>query len=715
MRWLDAERSREIDPVLDCLAYLAREADRPSSPVLLRAGLAVADDGTLPFHQIEPALEQVGMRAEPVTRKLKNWPASKCPAILELADERAAVLLDSRDGEGLVYAPGVAEPMWVKLAELEPAYTGRAVIVEVDPTREREGERPWDTAKRSHWFWSEVWKVRREFWPVLLAALVVNLLAFAMPLFTMNVYDRVIPNKAISTLWVLALGVVMALGFDFVLRVARARLIDEVGKKLDAKLSQKLFEKVMNLPMANRQGSTGAFARRVSEYEMVRDFFASTTVVLAVDVVFLVLFLGLITVLAGWLVVVPIIGIVIMFVAGMSLQRAMGRAALDAQADSSLQHSVLVESIGGAETLKAARAESQMLGRWRRYSSMSATTSERMRRLTAVAVNLASISQQMISVGLLIGGFYQFQQGNMSMGAIIAIIMLSGRSLQPIGQLAFLITRGKQATATLDSLQKMMESEDERQVAMRSIVPEIRAGHIELDGISFRYPNAARDSLSELKLKINPGERIGVIGRVASGKSTLGRLLCGLYAPTEGVMLVDGLDSRQYHPHQLREAFRFVAQDAEVFSGTVRDNLMLGAAKADDQQLIDAVIRSGADIFLSRDAAGFDLPVGERGSFLSGGQRALLVLARALVSPSKLLYLDEPTGSMDTQTELYFIEHLKSALAPDQTMIVATHRHNMLSIVNRLIVIDGGKIIADGPRDEVMKRLAAATQQGEKA
>jgi ATP-binding cassette subfamily C protein LapB len=715
MRWLDAERSHEIDPVLDCLAYLAREADRPSSPVLLRAGLAVADDGTLPFHQIEPALEQVGMRAEPVTRKLKNWPASKCPAILELADERAAVLLDSRDGEGLVYAPGVAEPMWVKLAELEPAYTGRAVIVEVDPTREREGERPWDTAKRSHWFWSEVWKVRREFWPVLLAALVVNLLAFAMPLFTMNVYDRVIPNKAISTLWVLALGVVMALGFDFVLRVARARLIDEVGKKLDAKLSQKLFEKVMNLPMANRQGSTGAFARRVSEYEMVRDFFASTTVVLAVDVVFLVLFLGLITVLAGWLVVVPIIGIIIMFVAGMSLQRAMGRAALDAQADSSLQHSVLVESIGGAETLKAARAESQMLGRWRRYSSMSATTSERMRRLTAVAVNLASISQQMISVGLLIGGFYQFQQGDMSMGAIIAIIMLSGRSLQPIGQLAFLITRGKQATATLDSLQKMMESDDERQVAMRSIVPEIRAGHIELDGISFRYPNAARDSLSELKLKINPGERIGVIGRVASGKSTLGRLLCGLYAPTEGVMLVDGLDSRQYHPHQLREAFRFVAQDAEVFSGTVRDNLMLGAAKADDQQLIDAVIRSGADIFLSRDAAGFDLPVGERGSFLSGGQRALLVLARALVSPSKLLYLDEPTGSMDTQTELYFIEHLKSALAPDQTMIVATHRHNMLSIVNRLIVIDGGKIIADGPRDEVMKRLAAATQQGEKA
>jgi ATP-binding cassette subfamily C protein LapB len=715
MHWLDAEQSREIDAVLDCLTYLARQADRPSSPVLLRAGLAVTPDGKLPFHQIEPALEQIGMRADPIARRLKNWPSAKCPAVLELADDRAALLLDVRDADGLLYAPGVAEPAWVNLTELEPAYTGRAVVVETDPTQERANERPWDEAKRRHWFWSEVWKVRREFWPVLLAALIVNLLAFAMPLFTMNVYDRVIPNKAVSTLWVLALGVMLALAFDFTLRIARARLIDEVGRKLDAKLSQKLFEKVMNLPMAERQGSTGAFARRVSEYEMVRDFFASTTVVLVVDMTFLVLFLGLITALAGWLVFVPIAGIALMLTAGVSLQKAMGRAALDAQADASLQHSVLVESIAGAETLKSSRAEGQMLGRWRRYSSMAAATQERMRKLTAVAVNLASVSQQSISIGLLIGGFYRFQEGEMTMGAIIAIIMLSGRSLQPVGQLAFLITRGRQAIATLGSLQRMMEAGDERQVAMRSIVPEIRVGHIVLTDVSFRYPNAARDSLAGLNLKINPGDRIGVIGRVASGKSTLGRVLCGLYAPTGGVMTVDGLDSRQYHPHQLRDAFRFVGQDSEVFSGTVRDNLMLGAAQATDDQLIDAVVRSGADIFLSRDAAGFDLPVGERGSQLSGGQRSLLVLARALVSPSKLLFLDEPTGSMDTQTELYFIEHLKTALAADQSLIVATHRHNMLSILTRLIVIDGGKIIADGPRDEVMKHLTAAAAPKEKA
>jgi ATP-binding cassette subfamily C protein LapB len=336
---------------------------------------------------------------------------------------------------------------------------------------------------------------------------------------------------------------------------------------------------------------------------------------------------------------------------------------------------------------------------------MSARTHERMRHLTAVAVNLASVCQQVISVGLLVGGFYRFNEGEMSMGAIIAIVMLASRSLQPVGQLAFLMTRQRQAFATLDSLQRMMDVTDERQTGLRSVVPEIRSGALRLIDVSFRYPGASRNSISNLHIDIKPGERIGIIGRVASGKSTFGRVLCGLYPPTEGEMLIDGLDSRQYHPHQLREQFRFVAQDADVFSGSVRDNLKLGSARADDTQLVDAVVRSGADIFLSRDAAGFDLDVGERGGRLSGGQRALLILARALVTPSKLLFLDEPTGSMDTQTELYFIEHLKGALAKDQTLIVATHRHNMLSILDRLIVIDAGRILADGPRDEVLKQM----------
>ncbi|WP_265530666.1 type I secretion system permease/ATPase [Sphingomicrobium marinum] len=705
--WLASATHNEIDSVLDCLAYVAREQDRPSAPVLLRAGLALDADGRLPFHQIEPALDQVGMRGFPVSRRLRGWKEAQLPAILQL-EGGAAVLIELKDGDALIHAPGMEGTQWVPATELAEHFTGNAVVVEPDPTKEREGERPWDKAKRAHWFWSEVWKARRQFWPVIVAALVINLLALAVPLFTMNVYDRVIPNNTVSSLWVLALGVALALVFDFILRLARSQLVDEIGRKLDARYSQKIFEKVMNLPMAERQGSTGAFARRVSEYEQVRDFFASTSVVLLVDIAFMGIFMIFIAVLAGWLVMVPIVFITIMVIVGLSITRGMGRIATDAQADASLQNSVLVESIAGVETLKAARAEGRMLGRWRRFATMSAATQEKMRRLTAVAVNLASVTQQAMTVGLIIGGFFLFNAGAITMGGIIAIVMIAGRAMAPIGQLALLMTRGKQAMATLDSLQEMMEAPDERQSATRSVVPEIREGRIELKDLHFRYPGAAIDSLDGLNFTINPGEKIGIIGRVASGKSTLGRVLCGLYAPSEGVMTVDGLDSRQYHPHQLREAFRYVGQDAELFTGTVRDNLMLGAAQVSDEELVDAVKKSGADIFLSQGAAGFDLDIGERGGRLSGGQRTLLVLARALVAPSKMLFLDEPTGNMDTQTEQYFIDRLQAAMTPEQTLVVSTHRKSMLKVIDRLIVIDKGKVIADGPRDEVMNALANA-------
>ena len=703
------------DPVLECLTFLARRYDRPSSPVVMSAGLALSDTGKLPFHQIEAALEHVGIRTEVVRRPLRRWKASDTPAILDLEDGHAVVMLEVKAGQGLIHDPRRTDEVWIDLLRLEETYKGTAVVVEPDPTRDRESERPWIKAARAHWFWSEIWKVRRTFGYVAMAATVINLLAFAMPLFTMNVYDRIIPNRAAASLWVLALGVVLAMGLEFTLRLARAQLVDEIGRDLDARLSQKLFEKVMNIPLLERAGSTGAFAKRISEYEIVRDFFASTTVVLAVDMIFMVLFLAMIFVLAGPLVLVPIAGIVMMVTAGATLQKAMGQVSKDAQADASLQHSVLVESIGGIETLKAARAEGVMLGRWRRYAQTSAGTQERLRKLTATAVNMASVSQQFITVGLIVGGFYMFNTGHISMGAIIALVMLAGRALSPVGQFAFLITRARQAMVTLDTLQTLMEAPDERSQAARSVVPTLGKGEIKLEHVSFRYPNTSSDSLSDLNLVIHPGEKIGVIGRVASGKSTLGRVLCGLYPPTDGSYLIDNLDSRQYHPHELRQEFRFVGQDAELFSGSVRDNLVLGGADALDQDLIDAVQRSGADMFIARDASGFDLSVGERGRRLSGGQRSFLVLARALVRPSKLLFLDEPTGAMDTQTERWFIEALNKGLSKDQTLVVSTHRHAMLNIVDRLLVIDQGRIIADGPKDQVLKTLADAARQPARA
>ncbi|HEX5775216.1 MAG TPA: type I secretion system permease/ATPase [Caulobacteraceae bacterium] len=706
------DAATQDDPVLECLSFLARRHDRPSSPVVLSAGLALTDTGKLPFHQIEAALEHVGLRAETIRRPfLRRWRPSSTPAILELKDDHAVVLLAVKDKQGLIWDPRRPDEYWADLARLEETYKGSAVLIEADPTRDRENERPWAKAARTHWFWSEVWRVRRSFMFVALAAGVINLLAFALPLFTMNVYDRIIPNKSVASLWVLALGVVLAMGLEFVLRLARGQLVDEIGRDLDAKLSQKLFEKVMNIPLLERTGSTGAFARRVSEYELVRDFFASTTVVLAVDMAFMVLFLALIAFIAPPLVLVPIVGLAIMIVAGMTLQKSMTQVSKDAQADASLQHSVLVESIGGMETLKAARAEGPMLGRWRRYAQTSAGTQEQLRRLTSVAVNMASLAQQGITIGLIVGGFYMFNAGWISMGAIIALVMLAGRALAPVGQFAFLITRARQALVTLETLQVLMDGADERALGVRSVVPTIGRGELKLEHVHFKYPGASMDSLADINLTIEPGERIGIIGRVASGKSTLGRVLCGLYPPSEGSYLVDGLDSRQYHSHELRGHFRYVGQDAELFSGTVRDNLVLGAADATDEELIAAVKRSGADMFLARDASGFDLSVGERGRALSGGQRSFLVLARALVKPAKLLFLDEPTGAMDTQSERWFIDSLGKAIAKNQTLVVSTHRHAMLNIVDRLIVIDQGRIVADGPKDKVLAGLTKAAQE----
>lgn len=560
------------DELLDTVAGIAAMFERPFAEGRVKKGLALDEDGFVPLDQIDHALDAVGLRCHLVRRPLAGWNTQDVPAILLVDGERPLILTDLDGDACSVRLPGASADVRVDRALLEAAYSGQGVIVRHDPSSEAARERPWDEAAKHHWFWSEVWKERGQYAYVMLASFLISLLAFAMPLFTMNVYDRIIPNKAASSLWVLALGAMFAIAVEYGLRLARTGLIDEVGRGIDARLSQRLLDKVLNLPLATQRGSTGALARRVTEYEQVRDFFASTTVVLVTDIFFLFVFVGLIAVLGGWLAVIPIVSMAIMLVMGWLLQRRMSLAVADAQVDTSLLQTTLIESIGSLETVKACRAEGRMLGKWRRLSASNAYTQEEMRKLTATAVNLATLCQQGTSIALIIGGFYLFNAGIISMGAIIAIVMLASRSLAPVGQLAFLMTRGRQAFVTLNSLQLLMDQEDEREKGSRSITPEIRSGRLQLDHAGFRYPDTEREALADISLTIEPGERIGLIGRVASGKSTLGRLLCGLYDPTAGSYRIDGLESRQYDPHDLRETLRFVGQDAELFSGTVRES-----------------------------------------------------------------------------------------------------------------------------------------------
>lgn len=693
--------TKASDPLVAAIAQLAERFGVPFAPGML-AGLALDATGRLPLHQAEPALEILGLNCDPrrspkLTRRPEDY-----PAIVSQHAGAIVVVHELRDGQALTWRPESAEARWEDLATIEAAYDGWHAIVFGDPSALRDASQPWELSARSHWFWSELAKLRRRFGPVLVASLIVNLLALALPLFSMNVYDRVIPNRTQATLWVLALGVLIAFGLEYALRRARSAVLDDIGRELDLKLSQKIYSKILSAPLADRKGHTGNLVARVSEYGIVREFYASTTVTLIVDLAFLVLFIALIAWIAGWLALVPLTAMALMAMAGFRLKNQVVDAAREAQADYGLQQTLLVESIAGIETLKSVSGEGAMLGRWRRLAELGHHSQQRLREISTTAIGLASTFQQVSNIALIVGGYYLFDAGKITMGAIIAIVMLSSRSLAPAGQLAFLLTRGQQAQQTLDSIQKLWDSADERRMGSASMTPTVRSAAIRMEGLEFSYPEAAGESLKDINLAINPGDRIAVVGRVASGKSTLGRVMCGLYQPSGGAMLIDGIDSRQYRPQDLREAFRFVGQDAGLFSGTIKDNLALGAGVVQDDDLIAALRFVGADQFLSQDAGGFDRGVGEAGGRLSGGQRSFLTLARAFVKPARLLFLDEPTGAMDSQTEKLFVERLSQSLTPQQTLVISTHRPALFAVCNRLIVLDKGRIVADGPRDEII-------------
>jgi ATP-binding cassette, subfamily C, bacterial LapB len=702
----EAIEGATADPLVECVLELARRYG-PSLDVSRLEYLPRDAAGRLPGHQAEAALEVADLGFEPLLRRRLPAQSSDYPALIEFAPGDFAVALELREGDILVWRPYSGE-RWEARAALKTAPITRFIAVYGDPDKQREEEAPWHAKGRGHWFWGELRKEISAFTPVIVASSVVNMLAVALPLFSMNVYDRVIPNRAQSTLWVLAVGVVLAFALEFMLRRARTEVIDEISRRLDLKLSQKIFSRLLAAPLDSRQGHTGALAARVSEYATVREFFASTTVVLVVDVFFLFIFVGVIAIIAGWLALVPIAIIIAMAVAGWILQRRVVAAAQDAQADAGLQQTLLVESLTGMETLKSLGGEGGMIGRWRRLAEAGVHSQQRLRHINSLAIGLAQSFQQISTVSLVIGGYYLFAAGEITMGAIIAVVMLAGRSLAPAGQIAFLLTRGRQAQETLDSIARLFEGDDERRRSGTLALGRIERPTIRLENLSFRYPDASQSALEGLDLTIAPGEKVAVVGRVASGKSTLGRVLCGLYAPTEGAMLIDGLDSRQYRPQQLRDALRFVGQDAAIFTGSVKENLALGRRDVSDEAMLAALRATGADQFLSRDAGGFDRAVGENGRRLSGGQRSFLALARALVSPCELLFLDEPTGAMDSQTEQLFVERLSQSMTEGQTLVISTHRPALFSVCQRLIVLDNGRVVADGPIQDVIARSGLA-------
>lgn len=693
------------DLLLTCLQTLAAHYERPASLTVLTAGLPL-NGGALTMPLFERAAARIGLEARHLSRPLSELNALQLPALVFLESGAPVLLLRvSADRTATVFLPEIDGTQTIPLTRLEKLARGDIVLVKpVYKLGEQQG-RAYGTLTEGHWFWSSVRKFWRSWLQVMLAGAAINVLALGVPLFIMNVYDRVLPNKAMSTLWVLAAGLILALIFDFLLKIARAHVIDHTGRKLDVALSSRLFEKILSTKLSHRPATTGAFANRIASYESIREFFTSNTIALFVDMVFVGLFLIVIAHLAGWLVAIPLLAVAAVLLAGFVIQHLIGRHVRRAQEESALRHSILVESVGSIETLKSLRAEGHMLRKWENFARNASGTAQRVKFYSALGFNFSAWAQQMVTLFVVVGGVYRFAEGEMSMGAIIATVILSGRTVAPLGALALTLARARQAWQTLTDLNAVMDLPDEQVSSSGFLHRQIERGKVTFRKVEFAYPGSPVKVLDRFDLSIEPGERVGIIGKVGSGKTTIGRLLTGLYLPDAGEILIDDVDMRQYHPHEVRRAVSLIVQEADLFFGTVKENIAIANPLAGDAAIIEAARNAGVDEFVSRHPLGYDMPVGERGTLLSGGQRQAVALARALLADPQILFLDEPSSFMDLATERQLIARLKKLITPDQTLMVTTHRNAMLELVDRLVVLEGGRVAADGPKEKVIAAL----------
>ncbi|UCV09180.1 type I secretion system permease/ATPase [Dechloromonas denitrificans] len=693
------------DPLLDCLVELTRIHGRPSTRAALVAGLPL-EKGALTPSLFGRAASRAGLSAKLVRRALDRIDAVLLPAILLLKGEEACVLLgwdESGENARLLFPETGQGSVLLSRAALAGRYTGVAIFsrphFRFDKRTPQVGE-----IKLRHWFWgalSDQWQVYRD---VLGAALLINVMALAMPLFTMNVYDRVIPNRALETLWVLGLGVVLLIGIDMMLRSLRGYFIDLASARIDMQLSATIMERVLGVRMESRPAAVGAFAANLRSFESVRDFITSASVTAFIDLPFAFLFVFVIAIIAWQLVIPVLLAIVAVAIYAYILQHKMHELSETTYRAGALRNATLIESLTALETIKTQGAESVMQSKWEKSVAFVSRVNNQMRFLSAAATNGAMEIQQLVNVVVVIAGVYLIGDGRLSMGGLIACTMLTSRAVAPLGQMVGLLMQYHNAKVSLASLEQVMTRPVERPVDAAFVHrPELK-GNIEFRDVEFSYPNCSVTALKGFSCKIAAGEKVVVIGRIGSGKTTLQKLLLGLYQPTGGAVTIDGVDLRQLDPADLRRNIGYVAQDVTLFYGTLRDNIAIGAPYADDATILAAAEAAGLSDFVNRHPDGFEMMIGERGESLSGGQRQGVAIARALLMDPPILLLDEPTSAMDFSSEQQFKQRLK-ATAAHKTVLIVTHRNSLLDLASRVIVVDDGRIVADGPRDQVIQAL----------
>ncbi|MDX2424955.1 MAG: type I secretion system permease/ATPase [Cycloclasticus sp.] len=698
-----AKMTSQDDPLLLALLSVCKVLHTPHTAESLTTGLPLVDN-KLTASLFVRAAQRAGFSTGLVRRPLAEISNLVLPAVLLLEGDKTCVLISKNKDTCSVILPETdSGEKTVSLSLIEEIYSGAAFFIQVNHVFD---DRTANSAipKATHWFWDVIYKSWPIYGEALAASLLINLFALASPLFIMNVYDRVVPNHAFETLWVLAIGVTIVFTFDFVMKALRGYFIDVAGKRSDVILSATIFEKVLGIKMENRPKSVGAFANNLSEFESFRDFLTSATLTTLIDLPFLFIFIAVIYMLGGSLAVIPLVVLPLAILGGIAVQKPLKNTITELFKYSAQKGATLIESLTNLDSIKQTGAEGQMQAKWEQNVGQIARLGLKSRFYSSMAVNLTAFLTQMASIAVVIYGVYKISEGELTMGGLIACTILTGRALAPVGQIASLLTRYHQARTSLDTLTNMMSLPAEREPGKKYLHRPTFKGDIEFKNITFSYPDQPIKALDNISFKIKSGERVAFIGRIGSGKSTVEKLMLGLYQPQEGSILIDGTDIRQIDPSDLRRQIGYVPQDISLMFGSVKDNITMGSRYADDASILHAAEIAGVTQFVNRHPEGFDMPVGERGASLSGGQRQSVAVARSMLLSPPIYIMDEPSNSMDNSTEARFKEKLSEQLA-HQTLILVTHRASLLTLVDRLIVMDGAKIVADGPKENVLEAL----------
>jgi len=697
---------RTVDTLLESLIFLSKFYQRASTKESLIAGIAIHGD-VMSVEKFIISSKRIGLITKFVKRnKINDISKLALPAVIMTEKNRSAILLnyDIDNNSATIIIPGLSEgEIEIELTELEDQYDGHVLIIKPAYNFENRVSKSVVLPEPKKWFWGAMKRNKDIYIRVAVAALFINMFVIATPLFTMNVYDRVLPNNAIDTLWALAIGIFLIMIFDFILKLVRAYYIGKAGKRADVIMSNKIFDQLLNLRLEERPSSTGMFVNRLQSFESVREFFATATVATIVDIPFIFIFIAIIFYIGGALGWISLASVIIALIFSWIMQSPIKKTVEASAKEDQLKHTTLNETVAGLEIIKSVRGQNRMKTHWDKSLSQTVYYHEKSQFLSQIATFFTAFISQFSNIAIVIGGVYLASEGDMTMGGIIAAMMLNGRVVAPVSQIVGMIIRYDRTILSLNNIDEIMNMEVERENKAYLSRSDLK-GDIQLKDVSFSYKGQNFETLKNINLTIKEGEKVAILGKIGSGKSTLAKLIQNLYVPTRGSILIDQTDVRQIDPVDLRRVIGVVPQEPFLFMGSIKDNITISEPFATDEEILRSSKIAGVHDFLGKHESGYDLIVGERGQGLSGGEIQSVTLARALITNPNILILDEPTNSMDRQSEKAFVNRL-SKIVKDETLILITHKTSILSLVDRIIILDDGKVIADGPKDKILSNV----------